>query len=227
MAKEICSKKEKNFVKTKMYRLIEIFGKNIVTLSGKEWAKQRNLFNPLFSIDEHLNSVVDASVEYTNRMIQHRMHGKEIDFSLKRDLHDLALDVVSSVAFGYDISATNDKKLDDLKKQGLPEGVDLTLKESLELSIQALIYNLILGEKILKLLPFQKTKKLVSALKDFDKYMDYFIEKHEIKKNSVLEMMLKSQMNSEEFNTSVIKGNMFIFFFAGHETTAGKFISLI
>ena len=54
---------------------------------------------------------------------------------------------------------------------------------------------------------------------DFNAYLKFLIQDYKVAKNSVLERLISA--NQTELEESEVIGNMFILFFAGHETTAG------
>lgn len=157
--KEFLTKTEKNFKKSKGYRFIDIFGKNMVSTSGKDWFEQRNIFNPVFSLEEHLRFVFDVSLNFGN-VFSNKILSKEVnDFECSKNLKNLTLDVISTVAFGYDLHAVEEKKISEFEKSEIPNGVTMNLKDSLHLSLQGLVFNFLFGETIFSLLPFSRTKQ--------------------------------------------------------------------
>jgi len=84
MIYDICIKKSKSFVKPlESYALLDAFGPNVLTTIGDEWKHQRLLFNPVFSQDTYLSFVCDATVRFTNQLIDERLTKDENELCLK------------------------------------------------------------------------------------------------------------------------------------------------
>ena len=61
---------------------------------------------------------------------------------IKKDIHNLNLDVISEVAFGYSTHAIDNLELEKLEK---PENVTMTLREALLNSLEEMMYLYIFG----------------------------------------------------------------------------------
>ena len=99
----------------------------------------------------------------------------------------------------------------------------MTLVDSLMYSIQGMAMKYFLPNLIYKLPIFKKQKNSVIDFAEYAKFILEKSKKNEIKKNlddSLVRIMLKSKEGEEriELTDEELISNMFIFFFAGHET---------
>jgi cytochrome P450 len=141
----------------------------------------------------------------------------------------LALDVLTASVFGFEARAINPIKMEDYKAGEVPSDVSMTLVDSLMNVIQGLVINLFLSKKIARMIPFGFFKKSSTAVDDFVSYGKFILEKSRNRKDSdesqdgLVQMMLKAQEGEGtiKLTDEELISNMFIFFFAGHETTAG------
>jgi cytochrome P450 len=141
----------------------------------------------------------------------------------------LALDVLTASVFGFEARAINPIKIEDYKAGEVPSDVSMTLVDSLMNVIQGLVINLFLSKKIARMIPFGFFKKSSTAVDDFVSYGKFILEKSRNRKDGndsqdgLVQMMLKAQEGEGtiKLTDEELISNMFIFFFAGHETTAG------
>jgi cytochrome P450 len=123
----------------------------------------------------------------------------------------------------------NPIKIEDYKSGEVPSNVSMTMVDSLMNVIQGLVINLVLSKKIAGMIPFGFFKKSSKAVDDFVSYGKFILEKSRNKKDGddsqdgLVQMMLKAQdgEGTIKLTDEELISNMFIFFFAGHETTAG------
>ena len=112
---------------------------------------------------------------------------------------------------------------EDYKKGEIPDKVSMTLVDSLLNCIQGLVMKLFLPSFIFNLPMF---KKQVNSIDDFQENGKFILERsrrNETKENTndnLVRLMEKSQGGEEnvELTDKELISNMFIFFFAGHET---------
>jgi cytochrome P450 len=149
---------------------------------------------------------------------------------LRHPFTALALDVLSTSIFGIESKALNPLKIEEYKKGEIPETVSMTLVDSLLNIIKGLVVNYLLTKKIARSIPFGFFAKSSKSVEDFISYGKFILEKSRIKKpgsddsqDGLVQMMIKSQEGetSIKLTDEELISNMFIFFFAGHETTAG------
>jgi len=143
------------------------------------------------------------------------------------DTRTLSLHVLSSAGFGksYPFQGHNDKS---------PSDVATNYKESLQTILDNCVLLFVLGTDLIskKWLP-RKIQKLHQAVLNFKQYMTevYEAEKQAIangkltEKNLMTSLVRASQESGDTggLTESEIYGNMFVFNFAGHDTTAHAF----
>ena len=135
----------------------------------------------------------------------------------------MTLDVLSSSVFGIETNALDPISFEDYKKGEIPDKVSMTLVDSLLNCIQGLVMKLFLPSFIFN---FPMFKKQVNSIDDFQEYGKFILERsrrNETKENTndnLVRLMVKSQDGEEnvELTDKELISNMFIFFFAGHET---------
>jgi cytochrome P450 len=141
----------------------------------------------------------------------------------------LALDVLSTSVFGIETRALNPIKIEEYKSSEIPSNVTMTLVDSLMNILQGLFVNYFLTKKIARNIPFGFFKKSSKSVDEFVSYGKFILEKGRNKKDGdeskdgLVQMMLKAQDGeaSIKLTDEELISNMFIFFVAGHETTAG------
>jgi cytochrome P450 len=141
----------------------------------------------------------------------------------------LALDVLSTSVFGIETKALNPIKIEDYKAGEVPSNASMTLVDSLMNILQGLFVNYFLTKKIARNIPFGFFKKSSKSVDEFVNYGKFILEKSRNKKegdesqDGLVQMMLKAQdgESSIKLTDEELISNMFIFFVAGHETTAG------
>jgi hypothetical protein len=68
------------------YQLLDAFGPNVLTTIGDVWKHQRLLFNPVFSQDTYLKFVCNATVRFTNELIELNLKEDENEICLKFEI---------------------------------------------------------------------------------------------------------------------------------------------
>jgi hypothetical protein len=96
----------------------------------------------------------------------------KLNVCVKNSFKNFTLDIIGSAAFGYEMNALKDWKLSNFPKSEIPEGVSMTLSESLQTILNAAVFYYLFGRKILKWLPFDWARKLENVSK-----IDHFIYK--------------------------------------------------
>jgi cytochrome P450 len=224
--------KRKDFIKPKIYESLNIYGKNVDTLNGEEWARHRKITAPCFN--ERVSGLVwDESLCQAKAMAHHWLaqnDGKTNNVA--EDTRIVALHILTAAGFGI----TQD--FAEGSRKPAP-GHELSLRESLLLILSNLFTAIIGLWKVNFLHPFlpKDIKRIGLAVKEFGKYMDEILQ-HErqarmkdpgsLKPNLISSLVRASDEAKEApgVNSSVplsdeeIKGNIFIFHLAGHDTTA-------
>eukprot|EP01080_Neovahlkampfia_damariscottae_P004020 gene4020-7276_t len=230
LVQEICIQKSKNYTKPlEMYRILKPYGPNMLASVGDEWKHQRILFNPIFMQENYLRHVSDSTVQCTNKMLNLFVKNDVSDLALKKPFTNLTLDILSTSVFGYETKALEELSLGKFESDQIPKNVGMTLVDSLMHLIEGLVFHNF-APKILLKLPF--FKKQMNSVHDFEEYARFILQKckknleednsNEDVNDSLVKLMVQSQAGETgvEFTDMELISNMFIFFFAGHETTA-------
>lgn len=78
----------------------------------------------------------------------------------KNFFRNYTLDIIGSAAFGYEVNAMRDLKLEDFPKDQIPPGVTMTMNKIFQNILNAALFYYIFGRNILKWLPFQWAKDI-------------------------------------------------------------------
>ncbi|KUJ15990.1 cytochrome P450 monooxygenase-like protein [Mollisia scopiformis] len=230
---EIFARKAEFTRPTEMLEMLNVFGPNLGTTEGPQWQRHRKITATCFN--ERNNELVwSESLAQAAGMVHYWSSKRSVN-SLANDSRTLSLHVMSSAAFGKsyafqgaeEVSTTNDLS---------------SIRDSLKLILDNCIPLVALGPSNLNKWWLPKSwKELHQATVTFRTYMTttYEEEKHAISSgrkggdNLMTSLVRASQAKSEGFTTNPqqdhgglteqeIYGNMFVFNFAGHDTTANS-----
>ncbi|KAK5630873.1 hypothetical protein RRF57_006588 [Xylaria bambusicola] len=214
-----------------LYELLRIFGSNLATVDGEKWKKQRKITASCFN--ESTSEVVwTESITLATDMLKF-WSSKEAVSSTADDVRTLSLHVLSKAGFGKSF------KFQSQDGQSVDTNPALNYKESLKIVLDNCVLIMALGTKFLSR-PWLPTKlqNVHQACVAFQRHMTsvYEEEKRAHAKGLSSDRNLLSSLirasNEEARASSVstgssgglteseIYGNMFVFNFAGHDTTA-------
>ncbi|KAI1130116.1 cytochrome P450 [Nemania abortiva] len=216
-----------------IYELLNIFGPNLSTVEGNQWKKQRKITASCFN--ESTNEVVWAeSISLAVDMLLYWSSKKSVSTTAD-DVRTLSLHVLSKAGFGKSFPFQGH----DVSKSSASPAT--SYKESLKEVLDNCVLIMVLGTKLLSKpwLP-RKLRRVHEACVSFQKHMTsvYEEEKRAFAEGRASERNLLSSLirasNEEARNSaertgthisaglteSEIYGNMFVFNFAGHDTTA-------
>lgn len=145
--------------------MLDLFGTNILTSNGESWERHRRILGPQFSIEKHLRKIHDASVSHAHTMFKMWEKNNYI-VCAKESLKNFTLDIIGSAAFGYETNTLKGWELSDFPKSEIPEGVSMTLSQSLKTIINAAVFYYIFGRNILKWIPFDWARNLENVSSD-------------------------------------------------------------
>ncbi|KAI9351306.1 cytochrome P450 [Obelidium mucronatum] len=223
-AREIMMKRHKELIKPiQHYKLFDLYGKNILTTEGEEWRKHRKIAAPTFSEQTHM-SVHQATIQTVSDMFNSwtkklESDGASVVVNVSREMKAVALSVMASAAFGIDVL------WDDDNTAVLENGYEMTFKESLEIVVDRLGYWLAVP-RFLYWLPIKSLRRTRTGFIEFERYLDGIVAQAQRveKPKNLLQMLAKAAADETDAGVTLskeeLKGNSFIFLFAGHETTA-------
>ncbi|KAI0185532.1 putative cytochrome P450 [Xylaria flabelliformis] len=209
--------------------ILNVFGPNISTVDGPQWKMQRKMTASCFN--ESNNEIVwSETLLLAKDMLSYWTSKKSID-SVAQDTRTLSLHVLSRAGFGKSFKFRGQ----DASSEGSPS---INYKDSLQLILENCILIMALGPKFLERawwLP-RHLRNLSEACASFQKYMttQYEEEKQAFSQGRGLadRNLMTSLVRASKDETlaggsglteSEIYGNMFVFNFAGHDTTAHTF----
>ncbi|KAJ3048626.1 hypothetical protein HK097_010371 [Rhizophlyctis rosea] len=239
-SKEITTR-NKDFPKPiEIYGVLDIFGKNVVTLEKEEWRRHRKVVAPRFG--EKNNALVHVQ---TARIAKNMFEAWERNFQVpssssssssdskpsylvdvSADMMKLALHVISAAGFGKYIDWDADEGYEG-KKAAIPAGHRLSFVDALQTSVENINLKLVVPKWAYNL-PIKKLEETQVAFEEFGAYLTDLIRAADATKEDQKDNLLSSLVEAtragnegQGLSESEVLGNVFIFMFAGHETTAG------
>lgn len=219
--------RRKDFIKGSNYSIFNFFGRNVFTADGEDWSRQRKITAPC--CNERASSLVwdEASRQARAVLEQWTSNGDGVVRSMVDDTRMIALHVLSAVGFGvrHDFG------------HGMAEirpGHTLAYRDALLGILTNIIYALVFPRRFLEL-PFlpKSMKNTGTAMSELDGYMDKMLndEHYAIQtgdgtstNTNLMSALIRSSAGERDpkyrLSDEEIKGNLFIFNIAGHETTA-------
>ena len=204
--------------------MLDVFGPNISTMNGSDWQRQRKC--TAASFNEQSNVLVwSESLRQGQQLLQYWKDTAHENgpSTMAKDTRTLTLDVLVHVAFGksFDFYGSRKKKVTT---------GPLSYRDALALILENAILILALGPKTLKRLAFIPYLGLLSnAAEQFKQYMlDMFEEETYSSKDvkaqgNLINSLVRASKEDKLITQEEVIGNMFVFNFAGHDTTAHSF----
>ncbi|CUA72779.1 hypothetical protein RSOLAG22IIIB_05039 [Rhizoctonia solani] len=204
------------------YRLITIFGRNLLSSEGDEWRRQRKIVAPVFS--EKNNRLVQTSAKgFVDQMTDAWDHDmptyiQDVDGDITMQI---TLCVIAKAGFGQNIEWGNDGEA--------PEGRKFTFKQALLIVSHDLPLILILPKWM-----FAWRKEWIQLRDAYEELRLYFQEMISARraditpgsqsqaeeKHDLFNQLILAHDDANTLSEEELIGNMFLFLFAGHETTA-------
>ncbi|RAL58574.1 hypothetical protein DID88_003350 [Monilinia fructigena] len=219
------------------YRILDIFGRNIVTTEGIEWRKHRKISSPSFT--EKNNALVFAESCLQAQGMLKKWLGPEGrgNVTLKEvptDTMRVTLHTISRIGFGVRLLWPGEKPRDKEQKSvyssnEASEGHTMSFERSLSTLLETMVWVLFLPKWLLKLMPFHSAHE---ALESFENWGQYMNELFATKTKDAAEgkegeeyhqaELRKVKSTKSPFQIQNILGNAFVMIVAGHETTANS-----
>ncbi|KAF4625080.1 hypothetical protein G7Y89_g13089 [Cudoniella acicularis] len=164
------------------YRILEIFGRNVITTEGGDWKRHRKVSSPGFSEKNNALVFAEACSQAEGMLLKWLGPGGVGNITLKEvpsDTLRLTLHIISSIGFGVQLlwpgETVGEKQSAEARLYSSnepPEGHSMTFENSLEILLEQLVLVLSLPEWILKRLPFQKVREAYDAFVNWRQYMN-------------------------------------------------------
>ena len=231
---------------TQIYKVLDIYGKNVVTTEGQMWRQHRKATSPPFT--EANNHLVWAeTIDQAQKMVNSWV-GKTVD-RVMDDTMRLSLHVISRAGFGRRLdwpqegdAETIDQTYDDPskirnKQLEADDGHTMSYTYAIHCLLDNILFQFLLPRWMLERLPLKRLKKANEAYLEWGNYMKEAVDrkKEELAEGEkeggsmdLLGQMVKGQLvgkgarGTEPLTDSEVLGNMFVFILAGHETAANS-----
>lgn len=214
LGSQITSRKSDFLKPVERYKIVDLFGKSILTQEGQEWKRHRKIVGPSFS-EKSNKMVFEESLRQTEGMVglwasqQKRQDGGLKVEDTAVDAATLSLHVICAAGFGVPQLWPNEgeEKLVGAGVQGFSEleaqgRHSLTFKEGLNQLLKKLVWFVIFPQSFLKISPFQVHK---SAYEAFSECFTYFHELLDVKKKQMY--LGESDKSSMDLLGPMIKAN--------------------
>ncbi|KAI0199810.1 cytochrome P450 [Astrocystis sublimbata] len=241
---QIASRREDFPKPTEYYKILAMFGRNVVTTEGAIWRMHRKVTSASFN-EKNSALVFKAAIDQAQGMTDYwRKSQKDGNFhTVEHDTMSLALNIISYVGFGLRLSwpgqplpADADSKMTKYASFEPPAGHTLTFSESIGGILEHLLPLLLTPTVVLNHLPMRVLKEAKNAKQNYDAYMQEFLQEKvqdvrrgdkDIGMDIMGSLVATSYQDKQDgakagvqLDDSEIIGNAFIMFLAGHETTA-------
>ncbi|KAI0544443.1 cytochrome P450 [Xylaria curta] len=240
---DITSRREDFPKPTEYYKILSMFGHNVVTTEGAVWRMHRKVTSPSFN-EKNSALVFRAAIDQAQGMTDYWLKTqKDGGFhTVEHDTMSLALNIISYAGFGLrlvwpgqPLPADADSKMAKYASFEPPKGHTLTFSESIGGILKHLLPLLLTPRLVLDHVPLRVFKEAKEARENYELYMQEFLQEkvkdvrrgdRDIGMDIMGSLVATSYQDKQDgkggiqLNDSEIIGNAFIMFLAGHETTA-------
>ncbi|KAF2823066.1 hypothetical protein CC86DRAFT_372787 [Ophiobolus disseminans] len=131
-------KKMKDFVKPEVFKTLDFFGPNIITVNDEPWARHRKLTAPCFN--ERISTFVwDESLRQTKDMLEDWLEKPDVKSNtIAGDSGTVALHVITAAAFGEQRNYREGVNI-------LPPNHRLTFRDSLKTVLRNPVTAMVVG----------------------------------------------------------------------------------
>lgn len=246
---QITSKREAFPKPTEIYKLLSMYGENVVTTEGAEWRAHRKITSTSFN-EKNAALVFYETITQTHGLIKQWLgpngQGGRTIKTVEDDTMTLMLHIIGYAGFGLkflwegqSLPADTDPKL--VKYSSLEPSAEYSLnfKDALAGVLHHIVPLVLLPRWLMRLLPFEKIKLATNSENNLVKYFDQFVQdKIEDTKQgkpepgmNIMGMLVRTsygdQTSTDKKDTKLLRlqdseiiGNAFVMMVAGHETTA-------
>ncbi|TLD32304.1 cytochrome p450 [Venturia nashicola] len=180
-----------------MYKSLDIYGKNVVTVEGTEWRRHRKVTAPQFN--EKSNAVVwKESIFQAEEMAKSWQNGRSskanghanekssslghLVSELSKDTMRLSLHVISRAGFGVRClwpGDTDAEKVEgSMDSNIIPQGHEMSYTNSLETLLHRILALILMPDWLLKIAPFKVLNDARTSWIEWGKYMHEIYERN-------------------------------------------------
>ncbi|TVY54500.1 Cytochrome P450 4B1 [Lachnellula cervina] len=227
------------------YKVLDIFGRNILSTEGNEWKQHRKITSPGFN--EKNNGLIFAeTARQTQGMLRKWMGadgtGNTTLKEVPTDTERLTLHIISDVGFGVRLLWPGEEPTE--KDKGiysgdvLPKGHSMGFEKAMSTLLQRITWILIVPDWLLKRIPMHSAREAYESFINWRQYMHELFDQ-KVKETQeglktegmdILGSLVKSAYGDSSrakgerpvLSDSDILGNAFVMIVAGHETTANN-----
>lgn len=195
---QITSRREAFPKQTTNYRVLEIFGRNMLSSEGAEWKMHRKGVSASFN-ERNAAYIFRESIMQTQGMIEYWLGGAEEGEedkkggggskaasgtveTLEHDTMTLALNIIAHVGFGLRLLWPGQRMPEDADERSRKygdrkpsEGHSMTFAESLATVLERIFLCLLVPKGLLAILPFQAAREASAARWNYEQYMQEFL----------------------------------------------------
>lgn len=238
---EIATRRDHFPKATQFYKLLELFGRNLLTTEGALWRLHRKATSTSFN-ERNAAHTFAETVHQTQRLVDVWSAAPQTTIaSLEQDTMKLALHIIGYVGFGLrflwpgESPSESLAAADPLRKYGSldpPPGHSLTFAASVERVLRYIMLLLVLPPAWLRRLPFRAAREAYEAYDNYARYTRGLLAEKAVSGDTEATGMdimghlvrartaaAKSESDTQ-LSDDEIMGNAFIMLAAGHDTTA-------
>ncbi|KAE8380606.1 cytochrome P450 [Aspergillus bertholletiae] len=229
------------------YKALDMYGPNIVASEGPQWAHMRR--HTAATFNEKSNALVwEETIRQTNEMVQywedeHSQGSSSPEFILpdpREDILKFTLNIICSVGYGVNLPFRPAVENSTGNAEGLfkdavrpSPGFQFTFRSAMEYLNKHITTMFIANGYLPKIIPRSALpffKKDFDAFDDIGKYLRALVSTTEAKETlsqNLIDGLVRSKQHGDKnqglhskLTDDEIRGNLFLFTIAGHETTA-------
>lgn len=246
--RQVTGRREHFPKETSDYKILRMFGRNVLTEEGSVWRLHRKVTAASFN-ERNAAHTFDESVNQTHGLIAKWLgpdgRGHKTITTVEHDTMTLALNIIGYIGFGLrllwegqTLPADADPNMAKYGALDPPPGHSMSFAHALASTLEHILILLLVPWSVLKKLPFKWAKDSWEAKENYVSYMDEFLQDKiaEVRQGDqpkdsmdIMGQLVrakygksggKSSSDSSQLSDSDIVGNAFIIIVAGHETTA-------
>ncbi|KZV98058.1 cytochrome P450 [Exidia glandulosa HHB12029] len=208
------------------YKIVEVYGRSVVTTDGADWVRYRKITGPPFS-EKNNHLVWRSTLEQTSQFLEalkmtpivpataSNRPGRVLP-QLQRDMKTIALHIIAEAGFGV----------------ALPfAAADLENTASIHTLLRFLIPVMVIPKPLLRAIPIPAWRSAYTAYAEFQKYTALLTSRAKedgmdndgSRANLLHALVANAEVageKSERLSDAEVLAHLFVFILAGHETTA-------
>ena len=224
---------------TKIYKSLDIYGKNVLTTEKDQWRRHRKATSPPFTEkNNHLvwkEAIRQAQAMLTSWTGTDGKGSKTVD-RVMDDTMRLSLHVISTASFGRAMEWPTENA--EVKKSDAANFVDHTkIRNESNCLLETALLQFMVPKWLLRKIPGVTARKALTAYGEWDNYMKELVSQRKqdledkgavSEKNDILTQLVKQQImegggeGRGQLSEQEVLGNMFVLILAGHETAANS-----